>query len=326
MYNTSHLFRWIASSNPTQPRNLERSQKTVTRVAHLTDPHVPSDISLWRRLRDMMRLHDSATNITLELSAISNELSQPFRKQRELYTNLIKKALLGLHKLDVDHLIITGDIAHCGLSAEFLEMKAALSLTGWWGDDNLTVIPGNHDRFNLYEEINSTPMEHFFDVVSSRKPRQKILPGGLALLEIDSNADRVDDRRYMEQWLPNTMGKIYDETLESLSSQHSEIAGNRVLILIHHHVSMDWYPRQASRDLGGLMIPAEGVDDLVDVAKLTDPDPLILHGHIHNVMPPGYTYNSHLVSNPGGFAENLRLNLIDIDSNQDIIITQAQLR
>ena len=98
MYNTSHLFRWIASSNPTQPRNLERSQKTVTRVAHLTDPHVPSDISLWRRLRDMMRLHDSATNITLELSAISNELSHTYRKQRKIYTNLLKKALLGLRR------------------------------------------------------------------------------------------------------------------------------------------------------------------------------------------------------------------------------------
>ena len=326
VYNTSELYRWMACSDPRSTRDLTRRPQTVTRIAQLTDPHVPSDISLWRRLRDLMRLHGSASDLSLELSAISNELSQPFRKQRKIYTNILKKALLGLRMLEVDHLIITGDIAHCGLSSEFLEMKAALSITGWWGKERLTVIPGNHDRFNLYEEINSEPMEKYFDVVSSRKPRQKILPGGIVLLELDSNADRVDDRHYMERWLPNTMGKIYPEALDSLEKTRAERAGCRVLTLIHHHVSMDWYPRQASRDLGGLMIPAQGVDDLMAIASLTDPEALILHGHIHDVMPPGYLYKGHLVGNPGGFAESLRINLIDIDANQDIILTQAKLR
>lgn len=326
MYNTAQLYRWVGCSKLRQPRDLKRGEHVVARVAQLTDPHVPSDISLWRRLRDLMRVHGSASNLSLELSAISNELSQPYRTQRELYTNILKKALLGLRYLDVDHLIITGDIAHCGLSVEFLEMKAVLNLTGWWGKDRLTVIPGNHDRFNLYEDINSEPMEKFFDVVGARSPRVKTLPGGLALFEIDSNADRADDRHYMERWLPNTVGKIYDETLDSLITQSPELAGNRLLVLVHHHVSMDWYPRVASRDLGGLMKPAEGVDDLMSIAQDTDPEALILHGHIHNVMQPGYMYGSHMVSNPGGFGESLRINLIDIDAHQEVVITQAQLR
>ncbi len=326
MYNTTQLYKWVACSKLRQPRNLRRGEHVVARIAQLTDPHVPSDISLWRRLRDMMRVHNSTSTFSHEISAISNELSQPYRTRRELYTNILKKALLGLRYLDVDHLIITGDLAHCGLSVEFLEMKAILQITGWWGAERLTVIPGNHDRFNLYEDISSEPMEKFFDVVSSRAPRIKKLPGGLAAFEIDSNADRADDRHYMEQWLPNTVGKIYDETLERLDAQRAEIEGRRLLVLIHHHVSMDWYPRLASRDLGGLMKPAEGVDELLDIARETDRDALILHGHIHNVMEPGYLYDGQMVSNPGGFGEALRINLIDVDAHQDITITQAQLR
>lgn len=326
MLNTAQLYRWVASSDPRAARDLTRGEHVVARVAHLTDPHVPSDISLWRRLRDLMRVHGSASHLSLELSAISNELSQPYRNQRELYTNILKKALLGLRYLDVDHLIITGDLAHCGLSVEFLEMKAVLHITGWWGSERLTVIPGNHDRFNLYEDINSEPMEKFFDVVSSREPRIKTLPGGLAAFEIDSNADRVDDRHYMEQWLPNTVGKIYDRTLESLEAQSTTLAGRRLLVLVHHHVSMDWYPRLASRDLGGLMKPAEGIDELMQIARKVDPEALILHGHIHNVMQPGYMYGPHMVSNPGGFGESLRVNLLDVDAHGEIVITQAKLR
>ena len=233
---------------------------------------------------------------------------------------------MGLRLLGVDHLIITGDVAHCGISVEFLEFKAALSLTGWWGKERLTVIPGNHDRFNLYEAINSDPMEEFFDVVSSHAPRVKLLPGRVALFEVDSNADRADDRHYMERWLPNTVGKIYDETLERLEIESAHLKDHRVLVLIHHHVSMDWYPRLASRDLGGLMKPAEGVDELMAIARRADPEAMILHGHIHNVMPPGYMYGPHPVSNPGGFAETLRVNLIDVEASGRVRMTQAKLR
>jgi hypothetical protein len=97
---------------------------------------------------------------------------------------------------------------HRALATEFLDMRGALEVTGWWGEDRLTVIPGNHDRFNLYEHMPTEPMEAFFPVVTSRKPRFKTLPGGVALLEIDSNRDPVDDRHHLEKWLPNTVGRI----------------------------------------------------------------------------------------------------------------------
>jgi len=321
-----NFFRWIDCTDKRRPQRIERSSDTVLRLAQLTDPHVPGEITLVRRLRDLMRPHRSASNLSHELSAISNELSHTYRKQRKIYTNLLKKALLGLRRAEVDHLLITGDVAHCGMAAEFLEMKAVLSITGWWGSPRLTVIPGNHDRFNLYEAIPEDPMESFFDVVSAREPRVKKLPGGVALFEIDSNCDRSDDRHYMEKWLPNTVGKIYPETLEKLDALRADIEGRRLLVLIHHHVSTDWYPRKTSRDLGGLMNPAEGIDELLELARLVDPNAVLLHGHIHDVMPLGYNFQGHQTLNPGGFAEALRLNILDVDAHGEITVTQIELR
>lgn len=326
MSELPELYRWVGSTQQGGARVLQRGPHVKLRVAQLTDPHMPSDIGLMRRLRDLMKVHGSASGLSLELSGISNELGQPYRTRRKLYTNLLKKALLGLHRLQVDHLVLTGDLAHCGLAAEFLEVKAALSVMGWWGEERLTVIPGNHDRFNLYEQLPShEPMEAFFDVVGARTPRVKRLPGGVALFEVDSNADRADDRHYMERWLPNTVGKIYPEALERLEASRGEVAGHRLIVLLHHHVSMDWYARKASRDVGGLMRPAEGVDGLLEVARRVDPDAVLAHGHIHDIMAPGYRHQGHLVSNPGGFAEGLRVNLIDVDRHDEVTITQAEL-
>jgi len=320
------FFKWIASSDRKRPHRLARPDDVKLRIAQLTDPHVPSDIPLLRRLRDLMRPHASASSLSHELSAISNELSQPYRRKRKIYTNLLKKALLGLRRLDVDHLAITGDLAHCGLASEFLEIKATLSITGWNRNNKLTVIPGNHDRFNLYERIPQDPMESFFDVVQARTPRVKTLPGGVVLVEIDSNSDRDDDRHYMEKWLPNTVGKIYPEVLDFLEKQQGALLGSRIILLIHHHVSMDWYARKTTRDLGGLMNPAEGIDELLEAARLIDPHAILLHGHIHETMPVDYTYNNHMIGNPGGFAETLRMNIFDVNTNDEITMTQIELR
>lgn len=321
-----HLFRFIACTDKARPRTLARQPHTRLRLAQITDLHVPGELSLARHLRALMSARGGVSTRALELSAITNELGHRFRKQRQLYTNLIKKALLGLHALGVDHLLITGDLVHCGLSPEFLEIKAALSLTGWMRPERLTVIPGNHDRFNLYEAMPSAPMEDFFDVVSARHPRVKIIPPGLGIIEIDSNRDSADDRHYMERWLPNTVGRIYPETLDRLDAQRHALSGLRVLTLLHHQVSTDWYNNHPGRSWGGLMDPAEGTDDLIDLVRLIDPHSVILHGHIHDVMPLGTTYRGHLLSNPGGFAKALRLHLIDLDPHDALTLTQVELR
>jgi predicted phosphodiesterase len=320
------FFRWVGSTDPRAVASLVRPAQTKLRIAQWTDLHVPGDMELSRRLRDLLRPHSDISALSHQLSALSNELGHQYRKDRRAYTNMLKKVLVGLRALEVDHLIITGDLVHCSLEAEFLEVRAVLELTGWLDPARLTVIPGNHDRFNLYEHLPSRPMEAFFDVVDPHHPRFKRLDHGVALLEIDSNSDRVHDRHTMERYLPNSVGCLYPEALSKIEAGRGEVEGMRLLCLIHHHVSSDWYPRVMTRDMGGLMDPARGVDDLSDLCKLIDKSAIILHGHIHEVMPMGYTWRGHLVGNPGGFAEARRLNLLDVDTHGEIVMSQVELR
>lgn len=318
------LFQWMECTDRRRSRTLGRPADSVIRVAQLTDLHVPGPVQLGRRLRDLISVKGPVNQFSNEVSAISNEIGHKFRNNPQLYLNVIKKALFGLHKLGVDHLVITGDLVHCGIATEFLDIRAALEVTGWWGEELLTVIPGNHDRFNLYEKVAGEPMEAFFPVVSAKKPRFKVLPHGVALLELDSNRDPTDDPHYMDKWLPNTKGRVYPEALDWIEKNRHQVDGNRLLTLVHHHVSSDWYPRKATTF--GLMEPMEGVQDMVDVIDLIDEHSIILHGHRHEVMPVNYMLGTHPVGCPGGFASKFRLNILDFNSYGEHVITQLSLR
>lgn len=319
------IFEFVASSDRTRPHDLARPEDTLLRIAHITDIHIPSEVQLAERLRDFVTHHDSFGELAHKLSAISNALAHSYHSARQLYTNILKKTLVGLHKAEVDHLVITGDLAHCGLETEFLEMRAILKLTGWWGEDKLTVVPGNHDRFNLYEQFARDSMENFFPTASSRKPRAKTLDGGVVLFEIESNCDRIDDRHFAEKWLPNTVGRIYPEEYDFVAESRDEFQGRRALVLLHHHITNDWY-EVGAESLGGLMDPAENADKLLEAARLIDPNAGVLHGHKHDLMAVDYTSGAHSVSCPGGFADTLALTLIDLNTNDEFTHTQARLR
>lgn len=318
------FFKWIDSTDKTRPRDLNRRTDTIYRIAQLTDLHLPGEVELTSRLRDLISTRGNLEVFSHEVGAITNEIGHHYRSARKLYTNIIKKTLVGLRRLGVDHLVITGDLVHCGLAAEFLDMRAALEVTGWWGEERLTVVPGNHDRFNLYETYPSEPMESFFPVVTQREPNIKILPAGIALLEIDSNRDPVDDRHHLERWLPNTVGRIYPEAIDWIERNRQKIQGMRLVTLVHHHITSDWYGNKSG--FRGLMEPADGVDDLIEAIDLIDPYGPILHGHMHRVMGVDYAYKTHQVGCPGGFANDLRFNLLDFNIHGEQTMTQLELR
>jgi 3',5'-cyclic AMP phosphodiesterase CpdA len=318
------IFRWVDCTDKRLPRRLKRRPETTLRVAHLTDPHVPSETELFGRLMDLVRDHGSVGSVSKEISALSNELGHRYRARQERYTNILKKTLFGLHSLDVDHLILTGDLAHCGLATEFVEMRAALEVTGWWGEETMTVVPGNHDRFNLYEHMERASMEDFYPVVSPKKPRFTPLGDDVVMLEVDTNR-HPDDPHTLEQWLPTTAGLVYPEVAEFVREHRNDFEGKRVLTLIHHHVSDDWYPPEPI-DVGGLMEPVDGRIELIRAVEAIDPRSLILHGHIHDVMPVDYVWEGHRVSCPGGFHQQHKLNLIDFDADRETTITQVEVR
>lgn len=318
------FFRWVDCSDKKRPHELQRPDDSRLRVAHLTDPHVPSDVDLFSRLVELVRPHGSVGSVSKEVSAFSNELGHAYQSNPERYTNLLKKALFGLHELDVEHLVVTGDLAHCGLSREFVEMRAVLEVTGWWGEDRLTVVPGNHDRFNLYEDIERSSVDDFYPVVTPKQPRLKELGEGVALLEIDSNR-HPEDPHVLEQWLPTTAGLVYQDVVDWVAEQHGDVEAARLVTLIHHHVTNDWYPA-APVDLGGLMDPVDGFEMLMREVEKIDPSGPVLHGHVHDVMPVEYCWESHRLSCPGGFHQEHTLNVIDFGPDLEETITQIEIR
>lgn len=319
------LFEWKGSTDRHSSHDLHRGDDVKLRIAQITDMHVPGEIELPTRLRDFMNPDQSFGEVSHLINAICNQLNHRYRSARPLYTNLLKKALIGLRVLDVDHLVITGDLAHCGLAPEFIEMRAVLDVTGWKGSENITIVPGNHDRFNLYERLPSDPMEKYFDVVSSREPRLKILPQGVAMIELDTNRDRKDDRHFAESFMPNSVGRIYHEELEFIEKQQAATRGMRTIMVLHHHISDDWHGLNIE-NVGGLMDPAEGVSEFLAASELLDPYALILHGHKHQLMRVDYTFGSHKVGCPGAFHDHLYMNLVDVNSHDEITMTQIQVR
>lgn len=319
------IFQWKDSTDHRADHDLQRPEDVKLRLAQLSDMHVPGEIELPTRLRDFMNPDQSFGEVSHLINAVANQLNHRYRSARQLYTNLLKKALVGLRLLDVDHLVITGDVAHCGLAPEFIEMRAILDVTGWRTPEELTIIPGNHDRFNLYERLPSDPMEKFFDVVQSRHPRLKTLPEGIALIELDTNRDRHDDRHFAESFMPNSVGRIYPEEVDFIAKQQGVTRGMRTIMLLHHHVSDDWHGLNIE-SVGGLMNPVEGVNDFLAASELLDPNALILHGHKHQLMPVDYTFGAHNVGCPGAFHDHLIMNIIDINTHDEIEMTQVQVR
>jgi hypothetical protein len=95
---------------------------------------------------------------------------------------------------------------------------------------------------------------------------------------------------------------------------------------MHHHLSDDWYDIGAETILGSLMGPVDGADILMQATELIDPNTVFLHGHKHDLMVPDYTIGSHQISCPGGFAETLAVNFVDVTVNDEVVITQARVR
>ena len=68
-------------------------------------------------------------------------------------------ALKTLKDLGCEHLIVTGDLSNLALPAEFQSVKHVLNQ--YFPDNNMTIVPGNHDFYTRESEI-ARRFEMFF--------------------------------------------------------------------------------------------------------------------------------------------------------------------
>ena len=118
-----------------------------SRIAHLSDLHV-LDLTGTSPLRF---LNKRATGVANLLSARRD--AHPVRIAEAL------AAALGPAGLDVDHVLITGDLSNLALPSEFLRAQAIVRAIG--GPDRVTVIPGNHDVYTA-GAMRTARFESFF--------------------------------------------------------------------------------------------------------------------------------------------------------------------
>ncbi|MCO4760649.1 MAG: metallophosphoesterase [Myxococcales bacterium] len=117
------------------------------RIAHLSDLHV-LDLTGTAPARFLNK----------RVTGVANLLGA----RRDAHPIRIAEALptaLGPQGLDVDHVVITGDLSNLALESEFARAKQVVTSLG--GPERVTVIPGNHDVYTQ-GALRSSRFESFF--------------------------------------------------------------------------------------------------------------------------------------------------------------------
>lgn len=275
----------------------------------------------------------------MKIAHISDlHLSPEYRRSNIAST---KRLLDHIGTLDVDHLVITGDIAANAEKRDFQLARSILKSSGWLASKSLSLVIGNHDIFggvHHAEDIFTFPKRckqtdykgkvlQFYDYFheafdkclhgseSSVFPYGKVI-GDVVLVGMNSIAE------YSKLGNPiGSNGEINQDAFKKTKHMLSSplLSRKRKLVLIHHH-----FYRQASGSSGALPSLWNSIEgqtmklrrkkkllEMFSAAKVE----LVLHGHLHENRE--YERKGIRCVNGGGSIllskEEARLNMITID-------------
>ena len=201
-------------------------------------------------------------------------------KDCERHSARLARGLLdALREVNVDHLVVTGDLT---LSAEPRELERAADLLRPFAEaGKLTVVPGNHDVWT--EE--SVETGRFLRAIGpDGKGMRRAAPSYPQVVPLGDEAVLValDSARYGDDpW--TTPGRIGAEQLRAareLTRDHSK-QGRAVVLAFHHHVVLP--PERVPSDAHVSKMPLADADQVVRlVAEL--PVAAVLHGHRHTAF------------------------------------------
>jgi 3',5'-cyclic AMP phosphodiesterase CpdA len=106
------------------------SNETFT-LAHLSDPHLayPSG----SRFSDFLN------------KRFFGYLKWRLKRKSEHHNDVLNGMIQDIRNAQPDHVVVTGDLTHLGLAAEYAEAKRLLEALG--SASQVTIIPGNHDAY-----------------------------------------------------------------------------------------------------------------------------------------------------------------------------------
>jgi 3',5'-cyclic AMP phosphodiesterase CpdA len=248
------------NDGPQPPTTDRPSSVSAMTLAHLSDPHISCmtvitarDL-LGKRLFGYLRwkLHRGSGHGDVVLSALHADLA----------------------KTKPDHIVVTGDLTHLSLSAEFKKARQWLQSLG--SPSQVTVIPGNHDTY-VNTEWHKT-MAYWSEYMISDRPRvddhnaenmDRIFPslrirGRLALIGVCTAQPSAPHLAV------GGIGALQLDRLEKILTQTARQKYFRVLLIHHPPASgtVSWRKRLTDAPDLQALLANFGTE-------------LILHGHAH---------------------------------------------
>ena len=204
---------------------------------------------------------------------------------------VVERALEHLDSLDVDHIVISGDLTNLALDSEFEAAHAVISNIRD-ADERISLVPGNHDYYTPGAAKTGRFERYFQDFLESDLPDHQ-LDGGYPYCHLRQDVAIIGlNSGIATPWLFST-GRVADDELAATARllDEPEVRDRFKIVVVHHPLLPDEnhtinFTRRLIND-----------DDVLRTLRDHDVD-LILHGHTHyfsilelpKLGTPGTTY------------------------------------
>jgi 3',5'-cyclic AMP phosphodiesterase CpdA len=232
------------------------------RIAHLSDLH----------LLDL----EGAVPYRLFNKRITGYLNIRFHRKSVHKPFAVEAAARAIGRLDVDQVVITGDVSNLALENEFERVRSFLSEHLRLPPERVSLVPGNHDTYtggsHRSRRFARAFAEHLRSDLPELTPPGEVFPyvqlrGPAAIIGISTALPRPP------LVASGAIGEVQLRALEAILA-HPEVRDRTPVILQHHPIHNP--PSRAKRALEGLQ---DAEDEARVLGKLRRG--LVLHGHLH---------------------------------------------
>ena len=223
----------------------------MTRIAHITDPHI---------LEDGFERRSAASLARLIFLSFSRPLQPALRRRRLL------RALTAARQAAADHIVITGDLTEDGAPVQFESLAATLAESRV-DASRVTLLAGNHDGYTdpaAFTRALQGPLRQY---AATSQDGAIIRLAGLALLVVSAS---------IRQNALRSAGRITAKHVQAAHRLQQErgARGRALAVAVHHPPTR--HPMPWGQWWDGLM----GHKPLLELLHAHE-SAHVLHGHIH---------------------------------------------
>jgi len=250
-----------------------------------SEPSVPGDTFVLAHLSDFhLGFPDGAGVKELLNKRVLGYLMWRLRRRAEHRPEVLEALVSDLRDARPDHIVVTGDLTHLGLPAEFLRARQWLGALG--PPTQVTVIPGNHDAY--VRDAWGGPVAQWADYmvsndVSSPDPMVPLglfptvrIRGPFAVIGV------CTARPSLPLLAVGTIGRVQLARLERVLETTGRQGLYRIVLIHHPPVpgTVTWHRRLTDSAAFRAVLARQGAE-------------LVLHGHAHRT-------SMHQLSTPAG--------------------------